>query len=278
MDIETLISHLNYQESVAKAIQQTYSHSTQKIRDIAETAYAGEAFPLCHKSPLTRLGVVQHLLLSKYQEYKMLGICEDIILDTFRDVSLRANLYFETFNAAGLSKADVIWFRHLMKINLFKIGSLQFQPFNMIYLDEETIGEPYMVFEEAIKEALPSGAPVINCHIQQRADLTPAAIESSWRRAASFFSCFFPKTQYQAFLCYSWLLYPKMLPHLSEPSNIKRFAEQFTIIGSCADAQQALEYLLPHAKQSLPKHATSLQKLAFERPDLFGYACGIRKL
>ncbi len=52
-----------------------------------------------------------------------------------------------------------------MNVSIFKISSLQFQPFEMIYLDEETIGEPYMAFTKEQKESLPNGLPVINCHI-----------------------------------------------------------------------------------------------------------------
>ena len=39
-----------------------------------------------------------------------------------------------------------------LNVVIFKIGSLQFQPFEMIYLDEETIGEPYMTFSKEQKE------------------------------------------------------------------------------------------------------------------------------
>jgi len=48
----------------------------------------------------------------------------------------------------------------------------------MIYLDEETIGEDYMVYSETQKRALPKGTPVINCHIQEGADLSAPDVQA----------------------------------------------------------------------------------------------------
>lgn len=46
-----------------------------------------------------------------------------------------------------------------MNVAIFKVGSLQFQPFKMIYLDEETIGEPYMSFTAEQKKLCPQVLP-----------------------------------------------------------------------------------------------------------------------
>ena len=86
-----------------------------------------------------RLAVITCLLTEKYDAYREKGTPGDVIIETFKDVSLRAGLYREKTGEAGLSKDDVIWFRHIMNINIFKLGTLQFQPFEMIYLDEETL-------------------------------------------------------------------------------------------------------------------------------------------
>lgn len=88
----------------------------------------------------------------------------------------------------------MIWFRHIMSVAIFKIGSLQFQPFKMIYLDEETIGEPYMSFMAEQKKALPAGSPVLNCHIQQGADLRPESVNLSFKMAKAFFAEYFRKS------------------------------------------------------------------------------------
>ena len=125
-----------------------------------------------------------------------------------------------------------------MMVSLFQLGVLQFQPFEMVYLDEQTLGDPYITFSPAQKERLPSGAPVINCHIPRGADLSPEAVQAPFQNAKALFVRHFPARRYQAFLCYSWQLYPPMLRFLFDTSNIKRFAGLFSIIGSCPDAER----------------------------------------
>ena len=277
MTLETMISELHYTSDIGQAVLQKIRKDEKLVEQIAETAYQGEDFDfaLCRRMPLTRLAVVTYLLLRKYDDYKAKEVPDNIIFDTFRDVSLRAKLYYEQTGRVGISKGDVIWFRHIMNVVIFKIGALQFQPFEMMYLDEETIGETYMTFTKEQKKALPAGAPVINCHIQQGTDLSPEAVEASFRSAKQFFQAHF-STQYKAFLCYSWLLYPPMVKHLPLTSNIKQFAANFAVIGACDDSEQAIEYLFRHGtKRRLPANATMLQKLAFEHIELFGFACGI---
>lgn len=280
MTLDVMLAELNYNNEIEYAVLQKIRKGEKKIEGISKSAYHGEDFnfALCGRMPLTRLAVVTYLLLRKYDEYKVKGTPDKIIFDTFRDVSLRAELYYEKTGKVGISKGDVIWFRHIMNIGIFKIGSLQFQPFEMIYLDEETIGEPYLTFTKKQKEKLPDGAPVINCHIQQGADLSHEAVEESFQSARHFFSTYFP-TKYKAFLCYSWLLYPPMVKCLSHKTNIKQFADRFTIFGKINDPEQALEYLFEQeGKKKLPSNATMLQKLAFDRIELFGFACGITTL
>jgi hypothetical protein len=278
LTLEKIISELNYVKDVRQSVFQKIKKDEKTIKEIAKTAYQGDDFDfaLLKRMPLTRLSVVTYLLISKYDEYRTKGISDRIIFDTFEDVSLRANLYYKKIGKAGISKDDVIWFRHIMNVSIFKIGSLQFQPFEMIYLDEDTIGESYMAFTKEQKESLPNGSPVINCHIQQGADLNPKSVELSFQKAKVFFSEIYPKQEYKAFLCYSWMLYPPMLERLSEKSNIKQIADKFSIIGDCPDSEQAREFILGYSKRKeIPENASSLQKLAFEHPELLGFACGI---
>jgi len=276
MTLEKMISELQFTRDIEQAVLGEIRRDGKLIGEIAETAYRGEADALCRRMPLTRLAVVTYLLLRKYDDYKAKGVPDSVIFDTFRDVSLRAGLYYRKNGNAGISKEDVIWFRHIMNAAIFKIGTLQFQPFEMVYLDEETIGEPYITFTKGQKEALPSGTAVINCHIQQGADLRPPSVAAAFQNAKHFFSKYFPTARYKAFLCYSWLLYPPMLERLPGNSNIKRFAANFSIIGSCNDPEQAVECLFGHsAGKALPAKATSLQRLALAHIELFGFACGI---
>ena len=281
MTLEQIISELHYTNEVEKEVLRKIQRDKKHVDELARIAYQADNFdfPLCKRMPLTRLSVVTYLLINKYDEYKAKGVPDRIIFDTFRDVSLRATLYYRKTSRVGISKEDVIWFRHIMNVAIFKIGSLQFQPFKMIYLDEETVGEPYMSFAEEQKKLLPAGADVLNCHIQQGADLSPESVGFSFRMAKNFFTEFFPEERYKAFLCYSWLLYPPMLKRLPNDSNIKQFAGRFSIVGDCSDSEQARAYLFRNgARKEISAKATYLQMLALQYPKELGYACGIIRI
>lgn len=273
MNLETLINQLNFEEEVKIAIKLKYEKNIGIIDEIAKTAYEeySSSFKLCNRKPFTRLIVVVYLLLQKYNEYRKLNIPDVIIIDTFQDVSLRTNLYFKKTGKYGITKEDVIWFRHIMNISIFKIGELQFQPFEMIYLDEETLGESYMTFPLNIKEKLPSGTPVINCHIQYGANIAKESVEKSLNDAVNFFRLYYPTVQYKALICYSWLLYQPMISLLKESSNIKHFANFFHIIGSCSDFEQAKENIFANKTNKM----NSLQNEFLKNKNNFGYACGI---
>ena len=124
MTLEKIISELHYTNRVKQDVLWKIRRDEKLLDELAKPAY---------------------LLIRKYGEYEKAKIPDQVIFDTFGDVSLRAALYYKKTGKTGISKEDVIWFRHIMSVAIFKIGSLQFQPFKMIYLDEETIGEPYMI-------------------------------------------------------------------------------------------------------------------------------------
>lgn len=280
MNLETLLAELEFSKHNADILRKEIASDCIRMDTLARQAYTGDHFdyPLCRQKPFTRLAVITYLLLDKYDDYRKIGVAEAIIFDTFRDLSLRAARYQEKNHKIGISAEDVIWFRHIINNEIFKIGCLQYQPFSMIYLDEEELGEPYMSFSERQKTILPTGTPVINCHIQYGADLSDDAVEESLTSAATFFKKQFPDVQYRAFLCYSWLLYPPMLNLLDKNSKIRRFAERFEIIGYCSDPEQAVKNLFPNKIVSLQPSATKLQKAARADIGQFGYGCGIIRL
>ena len=277
MNKNKILEILNLSPETEKAVISALS--MKNFVEICNNAYSGEApdYPILSRKPLTRLSAVVGLLCGKYDDYKSLGVPEKVIEETFLDVSLRARIYEKKTGKPGISKEDALWFRHIINCKIFKIGVLQIQPFEMIYLDEEILGEPYMEYSKEQKEKLPSGAHVINCHIQCGANLSTEEIKASFADAQALFKKIFPETKFKAFLCYSWLLYPDMINILPENSNIKAFAKNFEIIGKIQDSEQAFENLFGKTYKRPPKikNPTSLQKIAAENPKAFGFACGI---
>jgi len=211
------------------------------------------------------------------RKWRQHALPEDVFRGAISDIALRQRLYHEKTGSIGLSRGDVIWFRHLFTLHIFKLGELQFQLFNMIYLDEEGCGEAYMSFSPAQKRLLPPDTPVLNIHIPAGAALCPAAVDHSFTLAGEFFPQYFPAHRARTFLCYSWLLYPGLRELLPEGCNILRFAARFQIIAQLPDREEAMERIFGgrrRAKKDYPQ-STTLQRTALLHPEGIGYACGI---
>lgn len=247
----------------------------------AKRAYDGAEpdFPICVKSPLNRLVIWCCKLPEVRRKYQAMGIPEKVIQDTVGDIALRAAQYRKKNGVPGLSKEDVIWFRHLNNGEIFQIGGLQYQLFHMVYLDKEGCGEDYMQFSMEQKSSLPQGTPVLNVHIPVGADISPASIHASFSAVKQFFAEHFPDFGAKAFLCYSWLLYPGMLEILPEKSNIAAFASNFKLIGQVQDpyGSDAVKRIYGRRfprRREYPQE-TRLQRNALGNFSKLGMACGV---
>ena len=264
----------------AQAVWEAYGRRPAFFERAAKEAYAGELpdYPICKRSPLERL-VIWCCRLTQLRT-RLSRFPDEVLRDTWRDIALHAAIYQKITGRVGLSREDVIWFRHLEAGCIFRLGSLQFQVFHMVYLDEEGCGEAYMDFSAEQKRRLPPGSPVINVHVPAGADLSEDTVAASIRWAETFFRMYFPAHRAQAFLCYSWLLYSGLRELLPPQSRILQFARQFSVISQVADPDEAMERIFGKRR---PKKAdcpqeTSLQRAALQNRGCLGYACGIRKI
>ncbi len=173
-----MIKILNFTQEIFTAIQEAYCTKSNFYDRASKNAYSGELpdYPIIQRTPLDRLVILCCCLEEIREKYAALGIPDEVIEDTVSDIARRVQYYQEKTGKIGLSKADILWFRHLYFCELFQLGSLQFQPFSMVYLDREGCGEDYMLFEPNIKKMLPPGTPVINIHIPNKTDLSPKAV------------------------------------------------------------------------------------------------------
>lgn len=279
-EVKQLLTHMQMQDDMCKAIINYMKQHCSMIETRASQAYLGELpmFPITNYKPMVRLTVIVLRLLDVHKRFQQHDIPDNIFYATIQDITLRANLYYEKTHTYGLSKADSIWYRHIFNFHIFKLGVLQFQYFHMIYLDQEGIGQDYMQFREEDKRKLPPGIPVINVHVQTKADLTPVLVEESFKEAALFFQTFFPEHQPQAFLCYSWLLYPDNKVLLPANSQILHFAKQFTVISQKQIADEAIKRIYGKRYRHIKDYPqnTLLQRNALHHFSMLGEACGIR--
>jgi hypothetical protein len=278
-ELESILLKLNMDQRVSVEVFDYINNKLKFVETIALVAYDGEMpnFMICKRRPFTRLVIICFKLMELNRRYQEKGIPDSIFFDTIQDVKLRQELYYKATSKLGLSKDDVIWFRHIFNMHLFKLNALQFQLFHMLYLDKETIGEEYMAFSQEQKDKLPSGSPVINVHVQRYADLSPAAVEKSFDMAKKFFEKYYAEHNFSAFLCYSWLLYSGNKQLLDNDSNIIKFAKRFEIVSEVHDINQAIFdiYGKRFRKKTDYPNYTSLQRKALIHPEYLGYSCGL---
>lgn len=214
-----------------------------RMDSLASGAYEGKIpnFPIYRLMPLSRLAVLVWKLTEIRQNYLTIGVSEEIYRDTIGDIALRQQLYYTKTAKIGLSKGDCNWLRHLSYGDVFKLGVLQFQPFEVIYLDEIWGKKPGFRYREELKSRLPAGSPVVNVHIQKGTDLEVGKVKESFALAKDFFKEVFPDKAFEAFVCYSWLLYPGLREILPAHSRILAFANCFEILGVSKNREQAVE-------------------------------------
>ncbi len=278
-DFEANLAVLELDEIAKAEVRAFVGRNAERMDALANEAWHGDVpdFPICKLKPLSRLAVLIWKMEEIWQKYQAAGVDRKVFVDSANDIALRARIYFEKTGKVGLSKQDCIWLRHLVNGQIFKLGVLQFQPYQMLYLDVNDKGETWFNYVDGIKERLPEGRPVLNVHIQKGADLSPEKVTESFSLARTFFREYFTEMQFDAFVCFSWLLDPFLGRILPVESRIVRFGSIFEIIGWAKDNNQAVERIFGKCwrkKSDFPQD-TSLQKAALKHLKDLQYTCGI---
>lgn len=278
-DFEAKLAVLELDEIAKAEVRAFVGRNAERMEALANEAYQGELpdFPICELKPLSRLAVLIWKLEEIRQKYQAAGVEWQVFEDSASDIALRVRIYFEKTGKVGLSKDDCVWLRHLVNGQIFKLGVLQFQTFQMLYLDEDDKGETWFNYLDGIKERLPEGSPVLNVHIQKGADLSVEKVAESFSLARAFFRKHFSEMQIEAFVCFSWLLDPFLGRILPEGSRIVQFGSMFEVIGWAKDNNQAVERIFGkrwRKKSDFPQE-TSLQKAALGHLKELQYTCGI---
>lgn len=149
--------------------------------------------------------------------YKEQNLPYEIFYNTASDLKWKLMECHKRWGVWGSFVAH--WFRRFFKLDRFALGRLQFEP--------STIDFDYSHNGKELKK----GDTVINIHIPSAGPLTKELCYDSYKQAAEFYKDRFPNKPV-AFVCYSWLLYPKHPEFLPETSNILKFMEDFDIVWS----------------------------------------------
>lgn len=181
-----------------------------------------------------------------YGIYQKNNIPEDVFQDTFRDIARWEEACFSRTGVHGLEEYE--WLSYHMKLKLFGLGRLQFQP----------IPSPRNIAGTA---DLKAGQMVLNVHIPAGGTLKDKLVQDSYKKAEGFF-----QMSPTVFVCHSWLLSPALQELLDPDSNIMRFQKEYHILEVEEDSRQAEERIFGWVSENPEDYPqnSQLQKKARE--------------
>lgn len=179
------------------------------------------------KDPFFKLCLVFAYLPEVWRQYEAKGIGEDIFFDTMDDIRIWIDDHHSRTGEYGLFELN--WIMHHMKLNIFKLGRLQFQKFKYYFSPVYKKNGVTIRF----------GENVLNIHIPRGEKLDISSCRQSIRRAGEFFSKYYPEYPTDRFICHSWMLYTGNKKYMKSESNILKFADMFDIVGEREAPSQA---------------------------------------
>lgn len=175
------------------------------------------------------LCVVLAMCEKSFQVYAQKGISETIFFDTFSDIAIWEEVFFNQTGFHGLDETN--WIINHIQLKIFKIGRLQFQPCKMTL--------PLKVRNKG----LPDVFNCLNVHIPRGEPLEKERCNASFESAIEFFNRFYPDYNYDYFFCHSWLLSREMPLMVNKESNMFAFYDMWNKIGFSENSNQPFEYI-----------------------------------
>lgn len=189
------------------------------------------------------LALYIRMAVEVYETFQEKGIADQIYFDTFSDFRIWNEECQKKYGICGLTECE--WLSLPLELKIFRLGRLQFEP---ICLEKAVETEKY---------TLPEGTKVLNVHIPEDGRLDAEACLDSFAKAEKFFG-----ETFEAFVCESWLVSPKLKELLNEDSNIIKFMELFENYGIVYPFRQAEQRVfgeISEQKEDYPER-TSLQR------------------
>lgn len=196
------------------------------------------------------------------KSYEREKIDEKVFFQTISDLIFRISDYKLRNGKYDLEGFEGKWLIRMFYLNIFKLGSLQFETARInlkeLNINNNDLGE----FEDIINEE------VIMVHIMENEDISYESCVKSFGLADEFFS-----NEYKYYACYSWLLYENMKKILAPSSKILQFQSFFEIITNIDDPSMAKERVYKNYDKN---NETSLQQNLRFHPECMGVGFGIK--
>lgn len=185
------------------------------------------------------------LACDTHKIYNEKGIAEDIFDRSFYDITIWCEECYRKYRRYGLE--EVWWIAQSVKMNLYRLGRLQFEPYSLNKDIKTSAG------------ILKQGTHVLNVHIPAGESLDYEKCLESFRMAETFFKNNQDKNLY---LCDSWLLSPRLKEVLEDESNILKFQNMFEIVSVYESYPQAEQRVFLDVKEDKSQYPedTSLRK------------------
>ncbi len=178
------------------------------------------------------------------EEYDKRGIPEAIFFDTFSDITIWEAACFAQTGKHGL--LEIRWLSKHLKLELFRLGRLQFEPILFPPMLVGTINPPQ---EET----------VLNVHIPKGSPLKEQVIADSYGQAMENWGL-----KRVVFVCHSWLISPVLKELLPPTSNILIFQKDYELVMEDLENRQAEERIFGYISDDTDSYPedTGLQKSA----------------
>lgn len=144
--------------------------------------------------------------------YLCRGIPEEIFWDSMHDLTCKLR---ECYDNRGVYGTFVtFWYPGFYRMTRFALGRLQYE---------------YGTFPYDDRDGIRKNARIVQCHIPSSGPLTDELVTDSLARAKAFFPDDLIGGRLPVY-CSSWLIYPPLVGIFPEGSNLRRFAERFTVV------------------------------------------------
>lgn len=242
-----LAEKLKLSSCIVEKLELLLAKEGKNVEDIADKCINDSFRHLKRKSHMFSLAVILNLAVRVKSKYDAAGIDERIYYDTMSDI----RIWCEKNGNRGLKNYG--WLQNHVKLELFRLGRLQFQLFEC---KKRTLRYDKLPFSY--------GEKLIYVHIPEGEKLECELCKSSLKQAEEFFGKYFPQHKYNHYFCESWLLFEGNRDFMRKDSNIVNFMSLFTHCYSVKIDVQAIERIFGKRrifKKNYPED-TSLQKSA----------------
>lgn len=269
-----LLEKLDFNENVkAKALYyicDNYSDICKQTEGVHKREWYD--YLINKKDPYTSLMILIYKIVELNIKYTEKGLPINVLIDTLSDLTLRQRMYFEQNNKLGLSEEDLLWLKHIYCLNIFKLGSLQYELGNMNY--SEFAQDKRL---SKVANNVPNGSNILKIHIRRGVDLSPKSVDLSFEISKNFFKTYYKDYKYKAYTCSSWMLYSKNNKIFSPNSNILNFCNRFELFYELPDKEMAIKYIFGEGHKNVIDYPqrTSLQKNALKDLNNLGIGYGV---